>query len=110
MQFVHKNEDGTLGSVLAVLFDRNLGGNTDNEFIQSLDFANATAEGLEITDVKLKTFIDSLPKQFWSYNGSLSTPPCTEDISWTVMSTIQSISDAQVEAFTSKHNSNYRLV
>ena len=34
---------------------------------------------------------------YWSYPGSLTTPPCTEGIKWTVLSDVQNISDAQLE-------------
>lgn len=52
--------------------------------------------------VSLKGFIESVwMGQFWSYNGSLTTPPCTEGIKWSVLSEIQPISEAQLAYFTS---------
>jgi carbonic anhydrase len=44
-----------------------------------------------------------LPSQhtYWRYNGSLTTPPCTEGVTWLVMNTPIELSDAQIGAFTS---------
>lgn len=38
--------------------------------------------------------------KYWSYRGSLTTPPCTEGIKWSVISQVQPISDAQLLAYT----------
>ena len=33
---------------------------------------------------------------YWNYDGSLTQPPCTEDIKWTVIKDVQSISPYQL--------------
>ena len=40
-------------------------------------------------------------KTFFSYSGSLTTPPCTEGIVWYVLKTPIEMSSAQIDAFTS---------
>jgi carbonic anhydrase len=53
-----------------------------------------------------------LPAQrsYWRYNGSLTTPPCTEGVKWLVMNRPVEISDAQIAAFTTIFKNNERPV
>ena len=43
---------------------------------------------------------------YWSYPGSLTTPPCWEGIKWTVLADVQNISDAQLEGYDKWFKSN----
>eukprot|EP01062_Namystynia_karyoxenos_P005121 TRINITY_DN117_c0_g1_i4.p1 TRINITY_DN117_c0_g1~~TRINITY_DN117_c0_g1_i4.p1 ORF type:complete len:1920 (+),score=590.14 TRINITY_DN117_c0_g1_i4:49-5760(+) len=44
-------------------------------------------------------FSAPLGSGFWHYNGSLTTPPCTESVKWYVMKTPHSVAPAQVAKF-----------
>ncbi len=44
----------------------------------------------------------------YRYEGSLTTPPCSEIVSWTVFTTPLSVSDAQVQAFVDLVGENAR--
>ena len=46
----------------------------------------------------------------WRYVGSLTTPPCTEGVSWIVMTEPMTLSAAQIEAFAAIFPNNYRPV
>ena len=53
---------------------------------------------------------DLLPKDggYYRFNGSLTTPPCSEGVSWFVMKASQTVSSAQVSSFLAavgEHNS-----
>lgn len=49
-------------------------------------------------------------RQGWAYAGSLTTPPCTEGVSWHVMSTALQVSPEQLDAFTARHQTNRRPI
>jgi carbonic anhydrase len=51
-----------------------------------------------------------LPKkrEYWSYDGSLTTPPCTEGVKWYVMSHPIQISVRQVDQFQAAYRKNSR--
>lgn len=94
-------------SVLGVLF---VVGREENEYIASLDFANATTAGNPLTDVNLGSFLGGLDmSKYWHYDGSFTTPPCTEGVKWWVLREPVKISQAQLDAFTTHGwgNANY---
>ncbi|HEU5352001.1 MAG TPA: carbonic anhydrase family protein [Terracidiphilus sp.] len=47
-------------------------------------------------------------RNYWTYTGSLSTPPCTEGVQWFVMQTPVTISRGQYRAFVALFNINSR--
>ena len=55
---------------------------------------------------------DLLPveRSYYRYNGSLTTPPCTEGVTWLVMATPVELSTAQIAAFQKLYDHNYRPV
>ncbi|MET0122341.1 MAG: carbonic anhydrase family protein, partial [Candidatus Thiodiazotropha sp. 6PLUC9] len=41
----------------------------------------------------------STNRDYYRFNGSLTTPPCTEGVEWYVMKSIQSVSKQQLDKF-----------
>ena len=71
------------------MFDRIKGGTEENFLIEQLmpifTVAATKAEALA-KPVFSASFLKSLDMdEFWSYDGSLTTPPCTEGIKWSVL-------------------------
>ena len=44
----------------------------------------------------------------YEYNGSLTTPPCSEGVRWFVLSNPVQMSKEQIEAFRKIYDHNYR--
>lgn len=118
VHFVHVNkgsgttaEDGTVsgetyGAVIGIFFDVDED-DTPNPFIQEVfDAFTATHDGDDDTSAKqiaVANFLESVDMtEFWEYDGSFTTPPCTEGIKWNVVKQVQPISKAQLDFFKSK--------
>lgn len=55
---------------------------------------------------------DLLPKNlsYYQYNGSFTTPPCTEGVNWFVLNTPVELSNSQIEAFQKIYSNNNRPI
>lgn len=49
-------------------------------------------------------------QDYYRYNGSLTTPPCSEGVKWFVAQTTATASEAQVQSFVNAFNPNARPV
>jgi carbonic anhydrase len=105
VHFVHASDDGHL-AVVGVFFEEGAA----NPALDAL-WAAIPHEGEhhEVDDVDPRAFLPS-DHHAWRYAGSLTTPPCSEGVAWTVMQTPISASAAQIEAFTAHYSNNYRPV
>lgn len=109
VHLVHQNEAGHL-AVIGVMFE--IG--EENAFVDSIWSQLGDAEVGEVLDVE-DVEIDAnglLPNtlEYYRYNGSLTTPPCSEGVRWMVMKDGLEISAEQVEAFTALFGENNRPV
>ncbi len=93
------NEDGTVsgerfGAVIGIFFDTEEGSATENPFIESVFNALDNREAGEAeTQIAMRQFLGSVDMtDYWSYDGSFTTPPCTEGLKWSVIKQVQSIS------------------
>jgi carbonic anhydrase len=102
IHFVHKNDAGRL-AVLGVLLKE---GN-ENPGIKALWTHAPAKEGPEIApEGVMFNPANLLPREyeFYSYEGSLTTPPCTEGVRFFILKSHVNVSREQVDAFPFKKN------
>lgn len=103
--FVNKSDDGQLG-VLAVLIQP---GKTNPAFAPV--FAHLPREGEKITVDGLKLDLRAMlpaDKGYYSFAGSLTTPPCSEGVSWMVLKSPIELGPEQIKAFRNVYSANAR--
>ncbi len=109
MHMVHQSDDKKL-AVVSVLFNE---GNTENTNIAKIvaNLPTQKGETNHITDVNLDLEAH-LPEsnQAYHYSGSLTTPPCSEDVQWLILKNMVSVTSDQVDAFSSLIGPNNRPV
>lgn len=108
MHLVHADADGNL-AVVGVLIGEGEENAALAPIFDNLPGAEAPATAIDGATVDASA---ALPADHtaWRYDGSLTTPPCSEGVSWMVLSTPITASAAQISAFTSIFDHNYRPV
>lgn len=99
VHFVHKAADGTLG-VVGVMFEVG----AHNAAIDKI--WNGIGEKISLSGSDLLP--DSL--DYYKYEGSLTTPPCSEGVQWHVVKKPLSVSEKQLLAFQALFSVNARPV
>lgn len=108
VHFVTQAEDGAL-AVFGVLFKG--GGATNKAWKPVLDVITEASTDPSKTSAKVDLNA-LLPKdrRSYRYEGSLTTPPCTEGVAWTVFTTPVVISSAQLNDMLEAYQGNARPV
>jgi carbonic anhydrase len=103
---VHKDAEGHL-AVVAVLLTKGQA----NSLVQQLWDHLPRQVGHEDTlpDVRVNA-ADLLPKQlgYYAFDGSLTTPPCTEGVRWMVLREPRELSPSEVATFDKLYHNNAR--
>ena len=83
--FLHKDyEDGSF-AVISVSFDVTHGGSTPNKFINQFNFG--PNDTITLKNMDLDTLFNSLDREnLYNFDGSLTTPPCSENVRWLLFS------------------------
>ena len=107
--FVHADKDGNL-AVIGVMFEEGKENKQLSELWKKMPMKSG--ENYPLTS-QAKNINKLLPdnKEYYRFNGSLTTPPCSEGVKWMVLSTPLTISKEQVEKFShAVHGFNNRPI
>jgi carbonic anhydrase len=106
---VHQDTDGNL-AVVAVMM-------TEGEANQALqtaweDIPMEAGEEHELASAFSAEELLPNDREYYRFNGSLTTPPCSEGVQWLVMKTPVSVSQEQLQAFDTamQHHPNNRPI
>jgi len=101
VHFVHRAQFGNTLAVLAVLFDRQRDDNPYlNDLLQAINRTVNTTTAFE-QQIDFSRLLPTSPTpRFYRYNGSLTTPPCTEGVIWTILTRTVPISSYQLRVLT----------
>lgn len=97
MHLVHASTTGEL-AVVAVMFDEGKENQKLAKLWKELPKKVGAAIPLKQQDLASAFLPDNL--EYYRFNGSLTTPPCTEGVRWIVLKDIQQASKQQIEAFS----------
>jgi carbonic anhydrase len=109
MHFVHKSDDGEL-AVIGVLARTTY---RDNPVLARIWEQMPQKAGESVKPPRLRLNPVSLmpaARDYVTYSGSLTTPPCTEGVRWIVMQQPARVSGQQVQQFTKTISDNARPV
>ncbi len=108
IHFVHRDYDGNL-AVVAVLIEKG----AEHPVIQALWNNMPLEVGQEVMPPNLAIDLSKLlpsRRDYYTYMGSLTTPPCTENVLWLVFKTPIQVSPEQVGIFARLYPNNARPV
>lgn len=107
-QLMHKDAYGNI-AIISVLIEES---NEDNITLNKL-LRNLPEETEDELDIKSQiTGYEILPenKDYYTYNGSLTTPPCSEGVRWIIIKTPLKASKSQLNDFKEVMPTNNRII
>src|SRR5215469_884175 len=106
VHLVHQDQDGNL-AVVAVMLQRG----DDNTLVRELwhDLPKQKDKEEILNGVQIN-LADLLPtdRGYYTYPGGLTTPPCSENVTWFVLKHAVTVSPAEVEQFSKLYRHNVR--
>lgn len=105
--FVHKQAGTQTLGVLAVFL---VPGKTNVTFAQlAAAFPQTSGMEVPVRDLDPAGLLPS-PLDYWCYQGSLTTPPCSEDVDWMIAQSPVEVSRDDIARFTSIYPMNARPI
>lgn len=107
LHFVHKNYDTGRLAMIGVFVEEG----TENAILKPMvDHLPVAPYSSFSSQLDIYNPIDLMPtdKSYFMYSGSLTTPPCTENVTWLLMEHPIQASAAQIQAFEALEHQNAR--
>ena len=108
VHLVHKSDDGQL-AVVAVLLERGNENPTIQTLWNNLPLEKNLAVQPPTTQIDLTTLLPP-SRGYYTYMGSLTTPPCSEGVLWLVMKQPVQVSQDQINIFSRLYKNNARPI
>ena len=104
--FVHLDKDGNI-AVIAVMFEEGAQNKELEKVWKDMPQKDGESKTLKLANIAKAILPED--KHYYRFNGSLTTPPCTEGVRWFVLKQPMTISKEQIKKFhddTMHHNNN----
>lgn len=107
VQLLHKSADGKM-AVVAVRLVEDRG--NPNALLATLwqHLPAAAGKTEKVTEMVNPGGLLPTDRGYWTYTGSLTTPPCTENVQWFILEQEMTVSREQLRAFTAMFRVNSR--
>jgi carbonic anhydrase len=107
VHLVHKDDDGKI-AVVGVLLEKG----AENPLIQTLWNNLPLEQNQDVTPTVAIDLNALLPENraYYTYMGSLTTPPCTEEVLWMIFKQPMPVSAEQVSIFSRLYKNNARPI
>ena len=114
MHLVHKSEAGSLAVVGLLIEKGKHNSELESVWAHLPDTAGET-RNIENVNIDLQLMLSptgtaQTVSDYYRYDGSLTTPPCSEEVQWIVLTTPIEMSEAQIAAFKAIIHNNNRPV
>jgi len=102
--FVHATKDGNL-AVIAVMFKEGKANSALEEIVKTFPIGEGKDTNLTMSQESVNAILPK-NKDYYKFMGSLTTPPCSEQVKWFVLKEPQSASKEQIEAMNKEIGKN----
>jgi carbonic anhydrase len=106
LHLVHADEQGKL-AVVAVLLERGKDNPLIHELWNDLPKEKEKEEKLSNVEINASRLLPA-NRGYYTFSGSLTTPPCSEDVTWYILKQPVTVTEAEIERFSKLYRNNER--